>query len=56
MPGTLDNTPFHIFRMKKSYYTMILMSTYGELESKEDHEARRVFKNNNGEHKTKKVS
>ena len=55
MPGTLDNTPFHIFGMKEPDYKMIIMPTYKTLERKEDYRTRRVFKNNNDDHKTQKM-
>lgn len=45
-PGTLDNTPFHIFCMKEPDYVMSLMSSYGTCEEIADGATQRDFQVN----------
>ena len=35
LSGTLENTPFHIFLIEETYYTMNLISTYGKMKLEE---------------------
>jgi hypothetical protein len=53
LPGELDGVPFHVFAMKEPDYVMMLMSTYGTLETHSQRETSRCWKDSNGAVKKK---